>query len=115
VFASQPAPDLDVVVAGNGKAMPSPDKFHNDAQYIGRTRTSISKIADKYRATTKRRFDRNASVVALAAKDNVIAKLAQQIFELIATSVNIADDVKGPNDMALVCRREIRIQHHAAI
>jgi hypothetical protein len=45
----------------------------------------------------------------------VIAKLAQQIFKLIATSVYVADDVKGPNDMALVCRREIRVQHHAAI
>ncbi len=98
VVALEPAQELVVVVADDGKGMPARHHVHDDAQYVGRARPAVDKVADEKGATTIWRVRDGAAGCTFSFEAHRIAELRQERDKLVGAAVHVADDVEGPVD-----------------
>jgi hypothetical protein len=98
VLPSQFPQQLDVMIAGNTKRGPCGNHVANESHSIQDSWTAIDEVADEDRFSPEGVDVHKAagkSRTAWRHRGDLVAELAQQAFQFIATAVNIPDYVEG--------------------
>jgi hypothetical protein len=92
--------ELVLVVARDAQGVAGADHAHDQAQHPGAVRPAVDEISDEHRPATVGvgGVDRPALLVA----DELVAELGEQLLELGAAAVDVADDVERAGVVAPV-------------
>nr|BFE54005.1 hypothetical protein GCM10017745_74320 [Saccharothrix mutabilis subsp. capreolus] len=105
VPAAQRPHQLLLVVAAHGERVPGLDHAHHQPQHARRVRPAVDQVADEHRAPPRRRH--RVDRTALGVAHQVVAQLAQQVLQLLAAAVHVADHVERPGLVAQVVEQPL--------
>jgi len=93
------------VVADDRERPPALGHVYDDAQYVWRVGSAVDEIADEEGAAAFWRRCYGVARIASAFELHPIAKLCQQLDQLVGAAVHVADDVEWPAHIAPVGSR----------